>query len=81
MILEAFAVEELPSIKAPPYIHAMTGSAAPALVPDGRNTLTVRQSSEDPVNCGAEARQRQVLKNAFPLMKAHIELGARGAER
>ena len=41
--------DEAPSENPPPYIHTITGSEADAVVPAGRNTLSVRQSSEDPV--------------------------------
>jgi hypothetical protein len=33
-------------MKPPPYIHAITGSLAFGEMPDGRNTLVDRQSSE-----------------------------------
>src|SRR6476620_5703735 len=39
--------EPLPATNAPPWIHTMTGSFAPAAARAGRHTFTNRQSSDE----------------------------------
>lgn len=48
MIALALNWEEKPWLKPPPKIQTITGSFALLAVEDGRNTLSVRQSSEAP---------------------------------